>query len=135
MNKKEIEIFKDELKYYLWLKDMVKRLEDKLEDLLYQMGGVKGISYDKVPVNMNEQNKNENKLDLIEKYNKIENELNKYKKRLDYIDGVLGAMNIYDRKMFLLKYEEGLSFQQIANQYYISKAGLFYRMQRVLEKI
>ena len=135
MNSKQIAKFKEEMKYYVWLKDTVNRLQNKADDMLYCMTGVRGISYDKTINSINEQLANEKKLDMIDSFEKITNKLNHYKERLDYVDNILKAMNEYERNMFLLKYEEGLTFQQIANQYYISKAGLFYRMQKALERI
>lgn len=135
MTKKEIEMFKDELKYYVWLQDTIKRLTEKADELFYRMTGVKGMSHDKVPTRINESLKNEMQLELIEKYNSLIKDIEQYQNRLDYINRVLDAMSIYDRSMFIKKYEEGLTFQEVANQYYISKAGLFYRMQRALEGV
>lgn len=135
MNKKQIELFKEEMKYYIWLKDTIKRLKNKIDDLFYEMTRVKGISYDKERVMQNSQKLNEQQLDMIEKYNDLIMTLKIYEDRLNFLDNVLNTMNLYDRKMFLLKYEDGLTFQQIANQYYVSKAGLFYRMNKALEGV
>lgn len=135
MNKKQIELFKEEMKYYIWLKDTIKRLKNKIDDLFYEMTRVKGISYDKERVMQNSQKLNEQQLDMIEKYNDLIMSLKIYEDRLNFLDNVLNTMNLYDRKMFLLKYEDGLTFQQIANQYYVSKAGLFYRMNKALEGV
>lgn len=135
MNKKQIELFKEEMKYYIWLKDTIKRLKNKIDDLFYEMTRVKGISYDKERVMQNSQKLNEQQLDMIEKYNDLIITLKIYEDRLNFLDNVLNTMNLYDRKMFLLKYEDGLTFQQIANQYYVSKAGLFYRMNKALEGV
>lgn len=135
MNKKQIELFKEEMKYYIWLKDTIKRLKNKIDDLFYEMTRVKGISYDKERVMQNSQKLNEQQLDMIDKYNDLIMTLKIYEDRLNFLDNVLNTMNLYDRKMFLLKYEDGLTFQQIANQYYVSKAGLFYRMNKALEGV
>jgi len=135
MNKKQIELFKEEMKYYIWLKDTIKRLKNKIDDLFYEMTRVKGISYDKERVMQNSQKLNEQQLDMIEKYNDLIMTLKIYEDRLNFLDNVLNTMSLYDRKMFLLKYEDGLTFQQIANQYYVSKAGLFYRMNKALEGV
>lgn len=134
MNKKEIDQFKDEMQYYAWLKYTIELLEREKELIEYEMSGVKGISYGE-KVSVSEEAKSERILGLIDKYNDLLDKLNDHQKRLDKLNKVLDQMTYYERNMFLLIYEERLSYQQVANRFYISKAGLFYRMTRVLERV
>lgn len=134
MNQNEINDFRSEMKFYLWLKDNIKRLEEKAEVMLYDLENVKAIRYDKV-ASSNEQQISQSRLDALDRYNKVLDTLNLYRERLARLDEVLNRMDMYERKMFLMKYEDNLTFQEVANRFYISKAGLFYRMQKVLERI
>lgn len=134
MNENEINDFRSEMKFYLWLKDNIKRLEEKAEVMLYDLENVKAIRYDKV-ASSNEQQISQSRLDALDRYNKVLDTLNLYRERLARLDDVLNRMDMYERKMFLMKYEDNLTFQEVANRFYISKAGLFYRMQKVLERI
>lgn len=135
MNQKEINEFRSEMKYYAWLKDNVQRLENKADEMLYELENVKAIRYDKAPMSSNQEAIEQSRLASLERYNKVLDNLKVYKSRLEWLDKILEQMGIYERRMFLLKYEDGLSFQEVANRFYISKAGLFYRMQKVLERI
>lgn len=123
------------MKYYLWLKENIVRLQSKADDMLYELENVKAIRYDKQASNTNTQLINEKKLVSIDNYNRLLDKIKSLQDRFDYLEKVLAKMSLYEREMFLLKYEDGKSFQEIANKYYISKAGLFYRMQKALERI
>lgn len=135
MTKVEIDEFKDEMKYYAWLKYSIELMSNKLEVLEYDMSGVKGVDYEKEKASSSDEAKAERRLNLIEEYNELLSKIDEYQKRLDRLDEVLDKMTFYEKQMFLQIYEERLSYQEVANRFYISKAGLFYRMNRVLERI
>lgn len=72
---------------------------------------------------------------MIEKYNQNYKRLDEVQTRLNQLNNVLNRLDLYERNMFLFKYEQGMTFQEVANKYYISKAGLFYRMNKALERL
>lgn len=133
MTKEQIGTFKSEMIYYRWLQDMIKRFKEKVDLIEYDMENVKGISFEEKVSGAKKDE--ERRLELIDEYNRILDKLNQYQKRYDYLNSVLDKMTMYERHMFLMIFEEGKTYQDVANKFYISKAGLFYRMQKVLERI
>lgn len=135
MNEKEMNQFKEDLKNYRFLKTTVDSIKDEIEVLFYQETGVKGISFDKVHTSVNERYAQIKRLETIDKIEDLEKKLVEPSKRLKDIEDVLQQMSYYDRNIFNLKYLDGLSFNEIAKRYFISKAGIFYRMNEALRKI
>lgn len=135
MTQEQIITFKEDLKNYRYLKSTIKKIQEEIEYLVYQETGVKGISYDKVHTSVNERYIQIKRLETIDKIDELEKKLEEPKSRLDKIEQVLNKMSYYDRNIFTLKYLEALSFQEIARRYYISKAGIFYRMNEALRKV
>lgn len=133
MTKEQIGIFKSEMIYYRWLQDTIKRYKEKIDLIEYDMENVKGISFEEKVSGAKKDE--ERRLELIDEYNRVLDKLNQYQKRYDYLNSVLGKMTMYEKHMFLMIFEEGKTYQEVANKFYISKAGLFYRMQKVLERI
>lgn len=133
MTKEQIGTFKSEMIYYRWLQDTIKRYKEKVDLIEYDMENVKGISFEEKVSGAKKDE--ERRLELIDEYNRILDKLNQYQKRYDYLNSVLDKMTMYEKNMFLMIFEEGKTYQEVANKFYISKAGLFYRMQKVLERI
>lgn len=135
MNDKQMIAFKDDLKNYRYLKETVENIQEDIEYLLYQETGVKGISYDRVHTSTDERYAQIKRLEIIDKIEKLEKKLEEPYRRLSKINEVLEQMTYYDRNIFKLKYLEGMTFNDIAKRYYISKAGIFYRMNEALRKV
>lgn len=135
MKPNEIIEFKENLKHYRYLKNTVEEIQEEIDYLYYLETGVKGIAYDGTRLSSNARLKEIKRLESIDKIESLEKKLIEPKKRLDSIENVLKQMSYYEKSIFELKYLDGLTFQQVANKYYISKAGLIYRMNEALRKV
>lgn len=135
MNEKEIQRFKSEIKRYRYLVATVEIVKEKLDLCLYEMSGVKGVSYDKIRATADESSISMKKLEMIEQYNRLVKMYERKMDRLNYIEKVLSKMNEDDRELYEMKYIDGKSFEHIAKKIYISKSGLIYRMNEILKGI
>lgn len=135
MTNKEIEMFREEIKKYRYLQMTSKMIADKIDICLYEMTGVKGVTFDKVRGGYNEYLISLKRSELSDHYEKLTKQYNNKQARLKAVDEVLDRMNEDDRELFKIKYIDGKSYDYIAKKLYISKTGLIYRMNKVLKEL
>lgn len=81
-----VEEFKACFKSYVNFVKEEKKIEDKIEELYYELSGVKGIRYDKIPSSFNKELANERQLLLIELINTKQAELKYKRAQFEYFE-------------------------------------------------
>lgn len=126
-----VEAFKNELGNYNYYCNMLSRLEERLDETVYELEGVKGIRYDKAPSRPNMKLINARKHDLSDKIEKLENEISRISNQVFYIENVLSLMENQEvRKAIIDVYINNKTILQICEDYNLSNAGLHYQMSK-----
>ena len=127
--------FKNELEnYYKYLKS-VEKIKEEIENIIYEMTGVKGIRYDKEPTSFNPQLSNERILDLIDKKEEKEIELDYTIASIRYIERKLSKLDKEDKEICLKIISEGISAEKVRKEVGYSKSGIWKRIKRELTGI
>ena len=127
--------FKNELEnYYKHLKN-IDRIQEEIDLILYEMEGVKAVRYDKQPSSYNASLNARIMLEMSEKLEEKEIELNYAKASVKYIEMMLKKMPEEDRAICLKVISEGVSAEQIARQKGYSRGGMWKRIKREVTKI
>lgn len=127
--------FKNELEnYYKYLKS-VEKIKEEIENIIYEMTGVKGIRYDKEPTSFNPQLSNERILDLIDKKEEKEIELDYTIASIRYIERKLSKLDKEDKEICLKIISEGISAEKVRREVGYSKSGIWKRIKRELTGI
>ncbi len=127
--------FKNELEnYYKHLKNK-DDIESEIEMILYEMTGVKGIRYDKEPSSYNPELSAEKRLELIERKEEKEIELDYTNASIKYIEMKLKKLPEEDRRICLKIISEGVSAEKIRREVGYSKSGIWKRIKRELTGI
>lgn len=111
-----------------------ERLESELDELLYIMTGVKGVSFDSVMVHGNPSVSEERRLELIEKYNAKEKELKFIKNAISQIEAILARMPEELTEMLILKFVDGNTYRKVGMVYGYSDHGIWVKLKRETEK-
>ena len=127
--------FKNELEnYYKHLKNKDK-IKEEIENILYEMTGVKGIRYDKEPSGYNPELSAEKKLELIERKEEKEIELEYTIASIHFIEMKLKKLPEDDRRICLKIISEGVSAEKVRREVGYSKSGIWKRIKRELTGI
>ena len=127
--------FKNELKNYYKHLENVDRLKEDIEQIIYEMSGVKGIRYDKERSSYNPELANEKRLEMIEKIAEKEIELDYTLAAIKYIEMRLKKLSDDDRKICLKVISDGVSAEKVGREIGYSRPGVWKRIKRELEKI
>lgn len=127
--------FKNELENYYKHLRSVDDLKEQIELILYEMTGVKGVRYDKEPTSHNPQLSSERKLELIEKKEEKEIELEYTIASIRLIERKLAKLSDEDKQICLRIISEGVSAEKVRQEVGYSKSGIWKRIKRELQGI
>ena len=111
-----------------------KDLQAEIDNLLYEMGGVRGVSFDRQGGTTNQEVKELHRLDLIEKYNRKLSELEFTKQEIRQIEDILGRMPEELKVMLDEIYIQNLTFRKVGELHGYSYNGIWKLMKRECEK-
>ena len=120
--------------YYQNLKH-IDELKEEIELILYEMTGVKGIRYDKEPTSYNPELSAEKRLDLIDRKEEKEIELEYMTASVKYIEMKLSKLSKEDKEICLKIISEGVSAEKVRREVGYSKSGIWKRIKRELQGI
>ena len=127
--------FKNELENYYTYKKDVMIIDEDIDNLLYEMTGVKGVRYDKTPISANPSLAHERLLEMIEKLHWKEKEKRRLELNIQYIEDKLSMLSDEDKKICLdLIAKKGNSIL-ISSDHGYSKSGVWARVKREIKKI
>ena len=130
----DYKVFTSNLANLKRLKDSEESLKSQLDLILYDLGGVKGVHYDSVMVKGNPSVIEEKRLELYDKYNEKEKELEFTKLAIMQTEDVLNRMPKTLREMLVEIYVDGKTFKKVGMINGYSDNGLWHWLRRESER-
>lgn len=110
-------------------------IEAELETMFYDLTGVKGVRYDKLPASYNPSLSEQTKLELLDKIEEKEKELDytllaidRYERNLNRLSEEIKG---YVERLFIL----GETFERVSRNAGYSKSAILYRIKAEVEKL
>lgn len=115
-------------------KESLKNIENDLDLILYDLTGVKGIRYDKLPTSYNPSENAQKQLEMIEIYNEKLKEYDFTVMAIERIESVLKRLPDDLREMVIEKFVDGKSYEELGRKYGYSERGMAKMLEREVEK-
>lgn len=115
-------------------KESLKSIENDLDLILYDLTGVKGIRYDKLPTSYNPSENAQKQLEMIEIYNEKLKEYDFTVMAIERIESVLKRLPNDLREMVIEKFVDGKSYEELGRKYGYSERGMAKMLEREVEK-
>lgn len=128
------EVFTSGLSNLKEFKHSLTEIESDLSLILYEMTGVKGISYDKQPSSYNPSLTEEKRLEMVERYNEKQQEYDFTLLTIRTIEGQLQKMPQDLQIMLGEKFINGMTYEEIAKIHGYSANGMWHYIRRETEK-
>lgn len=116
-----------------------KELTEQIENIEYQMSGVKGIRYDKEHSSFNPTIASEIRNDLSEKLSEYERKLEEVNKWLSLLEtecyGWLNSFTPKNRKMAEMVFLKGMTFYQVGKKMGYSDNAVWHRIKKEVENL
>ena len=112
----------------------LQKAEDELEVILYDLCGVRGVSYDSIMVHGNPSQKALNWLKLEDKYNAKESEVERYRTAIRNVEQVKKRL---PKKLWLMlndKFVKGMTYSALGIKYGYSDHGIWNYLKREVER-
>lgn len=112
----------------------LKKAEDELEVILYDLCGIRGVSYDSIMVHGNPSQKALNWLKLEDKYNDKETEVKRYELAIRNVEIVKAKL---PKELWLMLYDKfvkGMTYREIGKKYGWSGNGVWHYIKRECER-
>lgn len=126
--------FTTDLENYAENLKRLKKAEDELDLILYDLCGVRGVSYDSVMVHGNPTQKALNWLKLEDKYNAKESEVERYRTAIRNVEQVKKRLPVELWLMLNDKFVKGMTYSALGIKYGYSDHGMWAMMKRETEK-
>ena len=127
-------IFTANLRNMREMRRELKKIEDELEVILYDMTGVKGIRYDNTPVSFNPSLSALKQLEGIERYDELLRERNYLQTAIAQTEECMEGMPTRLKSMLIDLYVHGLTYKKAGEKYGYSDYGLWSYVKRETEK-
>ena len=114
--------------------ERLQKVEDELEVMLYDLCGVRGVSYDSIMVHGNPSQKALNWLKLEDKYNAKESEVERYRTAIRNVEQVKKRL---PKKLWLMlndKFVKGMTYSALGIKYGYSDHGIWNYLKREVER-
>ena len=130
----DFQTFTTDLKNYKENEKRLKQAKFDLEQILYDLCNVKGISYDQVMVHGNPSQKALNWLKLEDRYNDKEAEVLRYETAMQNVD--MARRRLPERLWSICyqKYVMGKTFRELGIRYGYSDHGMYQYLRRECER-
>ena len=110
-----------------------QKAKDELEVILYDLCGVRGVSYDSIMVHGNPSQKALNWLKQEDKYNEKEAELRRYETALVNVERAKKKIPMELWVMLTDKFVRGMTYTQVGLKYGYSGRGMWAYLRRETE--
>lgn len=110
------------------------KLEEEMDILFYQMTGVSGVSYDKIPSSYNPELSEEMRLEAIEKYNAKIRQYNFTCMIINEVSMILATLPDELQNALIDVYVKKKKFKDAGIKYGYSDSGLWHMLKRETEK-
>lgn len=110
-------------------------LLDRLDELWYELTGVKGIRYDKEPTSFNPTITEERRHSLMDKIDYYQSELDRVDRQIRHIDKILDSMDPEDLKIINYFLIEGHQLEEAERKFYLTASGMSRRIDAILLRV
>lgn len=110
------------------------RAEDELGIVLYDLCGVRGISYDSTMVHGNPTQKALNWLTLEDRYNEKANEVERYRTAIMNVESAKRKLPKHLWSILVEKFVKGKTYTEIGLKYGYSNHGMWVYLKRETER-
>lgn len=126
---------KNELQNYRqYLKD-IENLKEQIKNVWYEMTGVKGVSFDRIPTSHNPVASELHRLDLMDKKDELMLEYEHAVISVKLIELKLMKLSEEDKRACLRIMSDGESYEKVGNDMGYTSTGLWRKLKRELEKV
>lgn len=126
--------FTSMLKNYAKNKKKLTEAKEELKILFYDMTGVKGVSFDRLPGSFNPSAAEGHKLEQIERYNDKQKDIQFYQDAIKFVESYQDRFPEDLWGMLYDKYVEGKTFKSVGMKHGYSTNGIWVMMKRETEK-
>ena len=130
----DYENFKSMMSNYAFNKRKLQEAKEELEVLFYEMTGVKGVAFDRMPSSFNPSVAESYRLDQVEKYNDRQKDIQYYQKCIAYVEQYSKRIPTDLWKLLYEKYVLGVTYQQLGERFGYSNNGMYHYLKREIEK-
>lgn len=128
MNKIEIKLLKKELESYNYYRQLAVEYSEELEELYYQLGGLKGVNFEEKSSTTNQEAIDKNKWHIREKIDEFEKKLSKVSDRVQDIDQKLNKLPFDIRQPLIDIYANGQTYVKVAKRLNMPVKKLFEKL-------
>lgn len=130
----DYENFKAMMTNYATNKRKLLEAKQELEVLFYEMTGVKGVAFDRMPGSHNPSAAEEGKLNQVEKYNDKLKDIQYYEKCIAYVEEYSKRIPTDLWKLLYEKYVLGITYEKLGERFGYSNNGMYHYLKREIEK-
>ena len=126
--------FKSGYRAHLFLNQRVKKLKEDVENLYYQISGVKGIKYDRIPSSLDPRLVEQNKLDILDQIEEKLAEIKYIEAHQSYFNMILEKFSQEELDLLNRIYIKGERYEDVAQDLNYSVGGLFKVIERMIKE-
>ena len=129
------QVFKNELRCYRDYKKTMHDAQERIDDIIYQYAGVRGISYDKITMSFNENLAIEQRERMFKALTEPQKEYDHAQRMVERIENNLSKLDSKMRVICMALFCDGYSYEHMGNIYGYSARGLWKKVKKEIEKI
>lgn len=127
-----VDEFKVGFKHYIDYLKREKELKNECEDIFYQMTGVKGIRYDKLPTSFNPSQVSENQLYLIDLYEQKNLEISYIQAKYKYFTVIIAKFTQEEIDLLYRLIIKKQSYDYVGREMGYSESGMHKMVERMI---
>ena len=108
---------------------------DRLDELWYELTGVKGIRYDKEPTAFNPTITEERRHSLMDKIDYYQSELHRVDAQIRFIDSILDRMDKEESELIRYVLIDGHTLIEAGERYFVTNTAISKRIDTILRKV
>lgn len=128
-------MLRNEIRNYRKYVSYKAQLMDRLEDLWYELTGVKAVRYDTTHVTYNKSISEARRLSLLDKVDFYRSELDRMDRQIRYIDSVLDKMTKEENEVVTFVLIEGHTEDEAGEKWYLTRSAISHWITRILNRI
>lgn len=127
--------FKNEISNLKAYYKSLRELEQERKRLEYELEGVKGIRYDKLPASFNPEFAEMYRLELIERLVEIEKEIGFTVQTIKRYESQINRLPDDVKPLVDLLFIQGKTFKEVGYMFGYSDNGIYHKIKKEIEKI
>ena len=128
-------IFCRDMRSYKAFKDSIPKLNEQIDDIFYKYAGVRGIRYDKQPMSFSPELASETMERMLQEVSVPQKELDKAERRVRECEEYLAKLPKDVKEMCIDLFVHERTYDAVCYNYGYTKAGLWQRVKREVERI